>query len=85
MGLFVLSAACAVRVKQVGVTSGSNAPVRVVWLHPLSPHDDTYPKCTHTRVDTYGLVDKKAVFQSSIGIVRGPVRFKSCAREEKEG
>ncbi|EYC33450.1 hypothetical protein Y032_0002g809 [Ancylostoma ceylanicum] len=43
-GLFVLSAVCAVRVKQVGVTSGSNAPIRVVWLHPLSPHDDTHPE-----------------------------------------
>ncbi|EYC27754.1 hypothetical protein Y032_0008g161 [Ancylostoma ceylanicum] len=35
-GLFVLSAVCAARVKQVGATSGSNAPIRVVWLTPFS-------------------------------------------------
>ncbi|EYC03738.1 hypothetical protein Y032_0092g2597 [Ancylostoma ceylanicum] len=37
------NAVCAVRVKRVGATSGSNAPIRVVWLHPFSPQDDTYP------------------------------------------
>ncbi|EYC20589.1 hypothetical protein Y032_0021g294 [Ancylostoma ceylanicum] len=33
-----------VRVKQVGVTGGPNAPVRVAWFLPLFHHDDTHPK-----------------------------------------
>ncbi|EYB83767.1 hypothetical protein Y032_0329g2650 [Ancylostoma ceylanicum] len=27
--------------KQVGVTSSQNAPIRIAWLRPFLPHDDT--------------------------------------------
>ncbi|EYC00444.1 hypothetical protein Y032_0115g473 [Ancylostoma ceylanicum] len=31
------------------VTGGANAPIRVVWLHPLSPHDDTHAQHSNIR------------------------------------
>ncbi|EYB91351.1 hypothetical protein Y032_0207g2043 [Ancylostoma ceylanicum] len=27
----------------MGVTGGPSAPIRVAWLHPFFPHDDTHP------------------------------------------
>ncbi|EYB82962.1 hypothetical protein Y032_0346g3145 [Ancylostoma ceylanicum] len=63
--------------KQVGVTAGLNVPIRVAWLRPLFPRDDTPHQRDFARDGTYSTLSLKHAFTASF--VRVPPCF-SCRK-----